>query len=491
MYTLWTVSTIEGQKLYGENYKSAQYFAIVHNDATGSPICDEFHSGSGFLNNHILLNSYFEQSLQLVNPKTALHYWEYVKDFDSDSFQQHQINQLDGGRWTEIMSSKYFGSNDPLTGEIIDSQWASYTLPTLTNDELINQGVDIESTFFPEEQTSWFAVYSQPHVVSPYGYLRAAQNYNPNNKLTRYNNVNGIADFTAVSSDISSTLSGIDCDDYNSFLTDITDQSFEYFLTNYETYIHGNVHPTIGGSGGDITNTIDQYLINTYDFSNDDIVFISSKGHFFKKYITMLLNSQVDYSQDASFPLLCDNLPFVNGQLITDDLPNTSNGPHCYCNPKMISSSTGISKFLSLLHLESSSSLYTKIKSLSLDQQTDVLNKFCGRFQYDGELSGASAIDPIFWVIHGPVEKLYHKIVFDNLLTDSTYVDEKEYCSGHKADSVKVWSQGFYLEDASVNVHELTNTQLAAIFNPSSIEYGRYINYVYDHSNWDSICGIE
>jgi hypothetical protein len=85
-HTLWTVSTLEGQKIYGERYKSLYYFASIHNDGGGNSVCDEFHGGVGFISNHMYLSAYLEQSLQLVNPKVALHYMEYTKYFESDAF---------------------------------------------------------------------------------------------------------------------------------------------------------------------------------------------------------------------------------------------------------------------------------------------------------------------------------------------------------------------------------------------------------------------
>ena len=51
--TLWDVSTKDGIGKFGKLYKSVAYFATVHNDAGANSICDEFHAGTGFLNNHI------------------------------------------------------------------------------------------------------------------------------------------------------------------------------------------------------------------------------------------------------------------------------------------------------------------------------------------------------------------------------------------------------------------------------------------------------
>ena len=89
-HTLWTVSTADGIVMYGDRYKSVNYFATLHNDGGGNPVCDEFHGGLGFLNNHMYLSAYMEQSLQLVNPKVALHYLEYNKYFESSSYQKRK-----------------------------------------------------------------------------------------------------------------------------------------------------------------------------------------------------------------------------------------------------------------------------------------------------------------------------------------------------------------------------------------------------------------
>lgn len=85
-HTLWTVSTTAGMKLYGDRYKSMYYFATLHNDGGANPVCDEFHGGLGFLNNHMFLSAYLEQSLQMVNPRVALHYMDYTKYFESEAF---------------------------------------------------------------------------------------------------------------------------------------------------------------------------------------------------------------------------------------------------------------------------------------------------------------------------------------------------------------------------------------------------------------------
>lgn len=89
-HKLWVVSTTMGQLLYGDRYKSVNYFATLHNDGGGNSVCDEFHGGLGFLNNHMFLSAYLEQSLQMVDPAVALHYMDYTKYFESAEFENRK-----------------------------------------------------------------------------------------------------------------------------------------------------------------------------------------------------------------------------------------------------------------------------------------------------------------------------------------------------------------------------------------------------------------
>lgn len=91
-HTLWVVNTVEGKILYGDRYKSINYFSTLHNDGGGNGVCDEFHGGHGFLNNHMYLSAFLEQSLQLVNPRVALHYMEYTKYFESEAFRSRKCH---------------------------------------------------------------------------------------------------------------------------------------------------------------------------------------------------------------------------------------------------------------------------------------------------------------------------------------------------------------------------------------------------------------
>jgi hypothetical protein len=65
-------------------------------------------------------------------------------------------NQLDGGSWTEILTSKFFGSSDPITGRIVDGRWENATTPYLTTEYFAAEGIDANHTFFPDEEKEWY-----------------------------------------------------------------------------------------------------------------------------------------------------------------------------------------------------------------------------------------------------------------------------------------------------------------------------------------------
>jgi hypothetical protein len=276
--TLWTVNTVDGQTLYGDLYKDVYYFATIHNDAGGNSVCDEFHGDQGFVNNHMMLGAYLEQSLQLVDPSTCLHYMEYTSYFESDSFAARKKrfakvayseylpydrclsldmnNQLDGGSWTELMTSKWFGSNDPYTGRIIDGRWEHASVPYMDADFFADHGVPQDTIFFPYEKSAWYANNDMVHIHSPYGLLRSPWNWNPNTFVSRFNNINMIANLSAIDEGFRGIYSGVSCADYSGFLEDeVHGNPLSKFLDGAEDSTHGNIHFTFGGSGGNFADT--------------------------------------------------------------------------------------------------------------------------------------------------------------------------------------------------------------------------------------------
>jgi hypothetical protein len=130
---------------------------------------------------------------------------------------------------------------------------------------------------------------------------------------------------------------------------------------------------------------------------------------------------------------------------------------------------------------------------LDIPKRTECMNLLCGRMSYDGELAtSASAVDPLFWVGNGAVERLYQKVLFSGALKDTTYANSKRNeCSGHTADGKKAWLQGLHFQDDAVDPSTLTNTQLAAILDPTSDKYRDLLDFVYEDRDWGWCDGFD
>ena len=99
--------------------------------------------------------------------------------------------------------------------------------------------------------------------------------------------------------------------------------------------------------------------------------------------------------------------------------------------------------------------------------------------------SGA-AMDPLFWVVHGAVERVYQRVMLEGVLSDTSFTNSKRggTCSGHLADGSKKWLTGFYFEDTTVDAAALTNAELADILDPRGVLYRDLVNSVYETADY-------
>lgn len=95
-----------------------------------------------------------------------------------------------------------------------------------------------------------------------------------------------------------------------------------------------------------------------------------------------------------------------------------------------------------------------------------------------------SAMDPLFWIAHGAIERMFQKATFSGMFSEMQYVSE-DHCSGHSATGRKSWLTGYHFTDESVAPQLLTNAELTNILNPTSAEYRDLLHFVYDSSSYD------
>jgi len=196
--TIYRLPTEEGMVIFGDDYRGMDYFLKEHLIGAGQKDCDHWHDDAGIMTHHIAYTMEVEQSMQLVNPRVAMPYWDYtIDDYLYDS------NLGDSVVW----SDDWFGEMSPDNSLhiITKGRWKFLKFP--------------ESGDFT--------------IVNPYGLLRTPWNVNPTKHITRSNYVNG-QEFTM----------GVGCSElYTAFkltsLAEINEQ------LNGET--HGPVHVRIGG----------------------------------------------------------------------------------------------------------------------------------------------------------------------------------------------------------------------------------------------------
>jgi len=345
---------------------------------------------------------------------------------------------------------------------------------------LIKEGVDPTKTFFPDEEDDWLKV-SPPHLSSPYGLLRSPWNYNPSKYTTRYNNVNRItnSDGSISRTGMWGLYLGSTCEDYAKFVESLPGQTLSVYLAGAEDQVHGNIHFAFGGAGGDISVETDAILRSEYNLTDYQLIGISRQAQiFFKTYAYPL-------TSETKVPVEC-----------TSNLNNAS--PTCTCHEGYFSTEHKFQSLVSAYFKTSNDATlltYLANSNIDFEKRKRLMRLVCGRMQYDGDMGGSgAATDPLFWVAHGAIERLFQRIVFENILSSKEYGlynGRNDQCSGHSLTGKKSWLQGFYFDGAGTDASQYTNVELTEILDPTTEKYRDYINYVYDDSQWSFCDGSE
>lgn len=203
--TLYHVGQVEGEKVYGGDFKSSDWLVRMHLEGAADIACDHWHDDAGIMNHHVLITWLFEKSMQMIDPSTAAHYWDYTKD--AATF---------GSEWytTEIFYENWFGSNSPNNDKhVIDTGRWAFT-PILKDARAFS------------------------NITNPYGLLRSPWNTNPEPYVMRSNKTLGIL---ADNDDTFPT-----CEEFAGSVGD----GLSSIMTAINGYLHGPVHIMIGGHWG-------------------------------------------------------------------------------------------------------------------------------------------------------------------------------------------------------------------------------------------------
>lgn len=438
MYTLWSVDEDEGQKLYGDDFHTASYFAAAHDFNAAQQDADHIHEGLGFLPQHIKLTNLFEKAMQAVNPAVTIPYWDFTKDVaDNKTIYE-----------SSIFTERIFGE----ITKPVDHYWGFLYSNDNLEDAAIQNGR--WSGTRADESTRY------PEMGNGFGYMRGPWNMNPSPYVSR---------FSAYSPNLPS------CTDYYGGLGM---PDFMTFLQTAPYGSHASTHGVIGSVYG--CDKMDYLLEDGLIKDSDSQLNICKKWGFYMKelYRANYISAKDDCTVDAlnekgiSCGFDCNDDQYDD---MISELKSTISGNY-------------LSSTITTQGWES-------WRDFICDG--DGYRVFVG-----DHLESASPSDPSFWPIHPTQERLLQvkymtgsgQTYFWPTDASEDYVCDKsecyvsdygkkgsfdQCCYGHyEYDQLLDWTTG----NASAGYGD-TNHQVLLDTNPTNSDYG--MSYIYDDFSWD------
>eukprot|EP00752_Nemacystus_decipiens_P005412 g4907.t1 len=447
MFTLWEepVNGGNGKEMFGNDYADIYAIQRLHFKSAMNNSCDHFHDGLGFLTNHILITNTFEYSLQKVNPKLTLPYWDFT-------IEDHESRMSFSGGGLKIVSplfqESWFGSADPEDNVVKDGRWAYTEIPEVYDD---NPGHLIPDVF-GRLRSRWI-VNDSPYLTRGMGRL-----------CNKY--------------DANQFKPWPTCEMHYRMATEHED--FVSWVWNSQGVPHGSVHIWIGGvfACDKTMDTISALIGPDNADALQLYLFDWRKTLWIDEYFSCEGTVSTDQTAEDVFSSgACGCLGY--------DLVQGDDWRAIYYNTN------------SPIDFDAVLSDYDD------DTKRAVVAAVCSSTIHDGDHNSAgSSLDPSFWPIHPTMERLWMFSVLtgrtsdmfwpdgDGSTTDiklSTYGD----CAGHGGGDVFPFSlldtdiDGWTIKTGiKGNVehgNKLTNREVLAALDPSA----NMLPYVYDTFKWD------
>lgn len=429
MQVMWEVGDEDGKALFGEGYVSMFTLHKYHLIMAGDQACDHMHDGYGFLSHHSYLGYIFEQSLQAMNPKLALPYWDYVYDIEE------WAGAPDGARWDftrgELFTAAFLGATDPETHTVADGRWAETKVPSLVEDAEHYRG---------EERV--------PH--NALGHLRSPWSVNPDRRLIRSQTVcGGLPRNQWDSASRCPSLQELFArDDWASF--------GKYLM--YEP--HGRVHVLLGGA-------------------------VDCAAEF-----DALAPLFEEHDRSEKLELLRAMAYAAHKNLYRGQYLDCSGAGGCACPEEeaLLSAVNGTSADEFLLKALPGFGLEAVLDPAL---KAPLVRALCNSRLADGDsLQSSASWDPAFWLVHAAAERMVAAKVhrggggglFGGEWPDPPYFQPyEEYCTGHAADDKVLFGMHPLLDLSSGEKTQPTVKEWAELVGPGGAE----LPYVYDTLDWD------
>jgi len=463
MRALYDTNYTTGIQLYGPKYRDMTYFVKKHAELAGDFECDHLHEGLGFLTNHMAFTLEFEQALQVVSPDITVPYWDYTIDAVHAS-NSHKDDLVSAWRNSELFQPEWFGTTSP------NNEYKTAT------DGIFGL-LKVPQSYVANWSTT----------TNAYGYLRSPWNFNRDPYVARYNLT-------------------------FEFETDIYPECTDYIdVLNYDTWIefgmniangaHGPIHGMLGGAWRpDYTFEKAERQLGKTKAKLLVEMSVSSYPQFWRSGIVTC----PEYCTMDTSPELCQcgcsqmndtHTPVdINGTMTEQDVDWDSYVKTAEAEYKTLED-TGV-----LEHFARKDIKETTIKRIyddddvsyewvGADLETSVqtthwfYTMVCNPGLTGDILGSGSPVDPIFWLIHPTVDRLWQ---WKRLSTSCGYnyswpsgTSIYGNCWGHDKDDVLDFTG---LGDGETpDGSKYSNSDIYEIMDPND---GK-VPYIYDDFKWD------
>lgn len=428
--------------VYGPAYLDAYELTRKHAALAGDRTCDHMHDGLGFLTMHLGLSLAFEQSVQAVDARVAMPYWDFTID----------RARVDAGTWSsldesDLWRSDWFGSADASESTVTEGRWA----------------------YLAAESGAW-----DSPTRNSYGFLRAPWNNNNRPYVTRSKTLCGTA-FTSTPT----------CGDH----FDVVNGTATWYDFGWALPYapHGSVHQYVGGTlecnetNNDLlswlTRTVDESIYTGFSATSSDLTYLLRTDMF-------LMLKNLFRLEKLSFPEYCStDTPYSDCHGTCDASVNLKQAL-AHNNTGAVEEYWGEMMAWDTAITGTRQTISSRYDWLDEDLKVDVMARLCdGGFGVDGDhLEAASPLDPSFWPIHPTLERLYvYKMLaggFENATWPSTGYASSDDCYGHGASDLVPFQFSLKDDDAPVFY---TNVEILALASPESPT----LPYVFADFDWD------
>ncbi|CAN0296786.1 unnamed protein product [Pylaiella littoralis] len=372
MREFYTVTREEGREKYGDGFAGAKYVAAYHNSRE---YC--YHNGMHFLNAHAAFGLWMEQNLQMIDPKVSLPQWDYM--LDSDRF---------GTSWgsSEVFGSDMFGSasGSPENQFQISDGWFA----------------GITSVYDPQKVVLASAVNGTSVTTNynPYGFVDGSFNFQALPGVIRTNSYCGLESASSLPR----------CD---AFVTCFESCSSLYdWATCMEQSVHASIHGMIGG-GFDCNVDMFEFRQNSPQFSPGLLSFVLEyivanrwpTNGLMGDYNACNTECDVDQTQPCGCTCTTDPFEWTDEEVyqhmkpVLQTLQGRAHGDNFIDEDTNAEFPIGFMQDGTRLDEDSTMLLLRQLMVIG-----------CEPGKMGAMSTGASPLDPIFWVLHTGFEKASH-----------------------------------------------------------------------------------